>query len=144
MRFVRLQSPSAFLTRAHNFASFFEATENLLISALIKRDKISRTFSLHRLVQASFKEFLGPGGRQQAFNDATILLFQAFPRRDSKIGQLYLLWDRCAVYLQHIMSLKDCLLQEESNPKFTVLQAYCELSNSCQRQAPVLFTRVDE
>ncbi|KAH6626633.1 Tetratricopeptide-like helical [Chaetomium sp. MPI-SDFR-AT-0129] len=114
--------------------SFSEAIENLLISALIKRDEASRTFSLHRLVQASFKDFLGPDGRQQAFNDATILLFQAFPRRDSKVLQLYLLWDRCAVYFQHVMSLKDCFLQEkESNPKFTVLQAYCELSNSCQR-----------
>jgi hypothetical protein len=42
------------------------------------------------------------------------------------------------MYLQHIMSLKDCLLQEkQSNPKFTVLQAYCELSNSCQRQGPI-------
>ncbi|KAK4141224.1 Tetratricopeptide-like helical [Dichotomopilus funicola] len=113
---------------------FSEAIENVLISALIKRDEASRTFSLHRLVQASFKDFLGPDGRQQAFNNATIPLFQAFPRRDSKILQLYLLWDRCAVYLQHVMSLKDCFLQEkESKPKFTVLQAYCELSNSCQR-----------
>ena len=57
---VRLLSPSAFLTRAHIFASFFEAIENLLISALIKRDRTSRTFSLHRLVQASFKRFSRP------------------------------------------------------------------------------------
>ncbi|KAI1408047.1 hypothetical protein F5Y13DRAFT_205132 [Hypoxylon sp. FL1857] len=113
---------------------FSEAIENLLTLALIKRDKVSRTFSLHRLVQTSFKYFMTPEQRQKAFNDATILVSKAFPRRDSNVAQLYLMWDRCALYLQHVISLKDCFREEKkANPKFSALQTYCDLNNACQR-----------
>ncbi|OTA54814.1 Tetratricopeptide-like helical [Hypoxylon sp. EC38] len=113
---------------------FSEAIENLLTLALIKRDRVSRTFSLHRLVQTSFKYFMTPEQRQQAFNNATILVSKAFPRRDSNIAQLYLMWDRCALYLQHVISLKDCFREEKkANPKFVALQTYCDLNNACQR-----------
>ncbi|KAI0817305.1 Tetratricopeptide-like helical [Xylaria sp. FL0064] len=117
-----------------NSLLFSEAIENLLTLALIKRDKSSRTFSLHRLVQTSFKYFMGFEKRQIAFNDATILVSKAFPRRDSNVAQLYLMWDRCALYLQHVISLKDCFREEyRSNPHFSVLKPYCDLNNACQR-----------
>lgn len=121
--------------RGHALAiSTSEAMESLLTLALIKRDKVSRTFSLHRLVQTLFKNFMTPEQRQQAFNDATILVSKAFPRRDSNVAQLYLMWDRCAMYLQHVISLKDCFREEkESNPNFAALQTYCDLNNACQR-----------
>ncbi|KAI1737183.1 hypothetical protein F4680DRAFT_460693 [Xylaria scruposa] len=114
--------------------AFSAAIENLLTLALIKRDKESRTFSLHRLVQMSFKYFLGSAKRQSSFNDATILVSQAFPRRDSNVAQLYLMWDKCSLYLQHVLSLKDCFREEmKTNSNFTVLPTYCDLNNACQR-----------
>ncbi|KAF2259245.1 NB-ARC and TPR domain protein [Lojkania enalia] len=113
---------------------FSEAIEDLLTLALIKRDRISRTFSLHRLVQTSFKYFLTPKQRQEAFGNATVLVSRAFPRRDSNIAQLYLMWDRCVLYVQHVISLKDCFREEKkNNPEFRGLQTYCDLNNACQR-----------
>ncbi|KAK1771978.1 hypothetical protein QBC33DRAFT_616154 [Phialemonium atrogriseum] len=81
-----------------------------------------------------FRTFMTPEQRQQAFNDATILVSKAFPRRDSNVVQLYLMWDRCAMYLQYLISLKDCFREEkESNPNFAALQTYCDLNNAYQR-----------
>lgn len=113
---------------------FSEAIENLLTTALIKRDKVSRAFSLHRLVQTSFKYFMTPEERQQAFNDATVPVSQAFPRRDVNTANLWLMWEQCALYLQHVISLRDNWREEKkSNPKFFALQTYCDLNNACQR-----------
>lgn len=112
-----------------------EAIENLLTLALIKRDEESRMLSVHRLVQVPFKHFMSSAERQRSFKDATILVSQAFPRRDSDIAQLYLMWDKCSLYLQHVLSLKDCCREELAvTPGFTVPPTYCDLSNACQRQ----------
>jgi hypothetical protein len=64
-----------------DYARFSEAIESLLTLALIKRDRVSRTFSLHRLVQESFKCFMPAEEKQRAFNNACILISKAFPRR---------------------------------------------------------------
>lgn len=78
-----------------------------------------------------------PEQKQEAFNNATILVSMAFPRHDSTVAQLYLMWDQCAVYLQHVVRLKDSFREERSkngaNPKFSALQVYCDLNNACQR-----------
>jgi hypothetical protein len=72
--------------------------------------------------------------RWQAFNDATVLVSRAFPHRTTIVANLYLKWDRCAVYLQHAISLKDCFREEKRrNSNFVPLQIYCELNNQCQR-----------
>ncbi|TVY82554.1 hypothetical protein LSUE1_G002863 [Lachnellula suecica] len=114
---------------------FSEATECLLTLALIKRDKASRTFSIHRLVQTSFKYYMTPEQRNQSFDDAAVLISHAFPRRDSNVAQLYLMWERCALFLPHVLSLKDRFREEKkANPLFTAPRTYCELSNACQRQ----------
>lgn len=118
---------------------FSEAIETLLTLALVKRDKASRTFSLHRLVQTSFKYFMTPEQRQRSFDGAVILISNAFPRRDSEVAQLYQMWDRCAVLLQHVLSLKYCFREEAKlNPTFTALQTYCKCNNACQRQVKFL------
>lgn len=119
----------------HGRPSFSEAIDVLLTLALVKRDRASRTFSLHRLVQESFKCFMNRKQKQQAFDDACVLVSKAFPRRDSNVAQLYLMWDQCAKYLQHVISLKDCFRKEKTDdPTMTVLQTYCDLNNACQRQ----------
>ncbi|KAK0610364.1 hypothetical protein B0T17DRAFT_499972 [Bombardia bombarda] len=113
---------------------FSPAIENLVTLELIKRDKASRTLSLHRPVQDNFKSSMNPEQRQQAFNDATMLVSTAFPHRDSTVAQLYQMWAGCAVYEPHVIALKDNFKKElVANPKFTVPQAYCIMSNMCQR-----------
>jgi hypothetical protein len=80
---------------------------------------------------------MGPEQRQQAFSDATVLVYEAFPRRESNplTADLYQFWDLCAKYLRHVISLKDFFREEKKlNPNFTALQIYCNLNNSCQRQ----------
>jgi len=116
--------------------SFADAIESLLTLALIKRDSLSRTFSLHRLVQAAFKYSMKPEQRQMAFNDATVLAHNVFPRRESNplTADLYQFWDLCAEYLRHVISLKDFFQEEKKlNPAFTALHVYCNLNNSCRR-----------
>ncbi|KAG8161020.1 hypothetical protein KVR01_009284 [Diaporthe batatas] len=116
--------PSELSFCADQFA-FWETIENLLTLALIKRDKETRTLSVHRLVQMSFNFFLTPEQRQTCFNNATILVANAFPRRDTASAQLYLMWERCAAILQHVLSLKDCFRKElAGNPAFKALQGY--------------------
>ncbi|MCJ1385774.1 hypothetical protein MMC17_008898 [Xylographa soralifera] len=115
-------------------AFFSEVLEDLLVLALVKRDKETRTLSVHRLVQMQFKYFMGPTDQQQAFYNTTLLLANAFPKDDSIKGQLYDRWEQCRLYLQHVLSLKnickgDQLATEgiKPNPEF------CELLNSCAR-----------
>ncbi|PVH86783.1 NB-ARC and TPR domain protein [Cadophora sp. DSE1049] len=114
--------------------SFSSAIETLLTLALVKRDRTSRTFSLHRLVQAAFKHSMTSEQRQEAFNNAAILTYHTYPQKDANRANLYLMWDLCAKYLLHVISLKDCFREEKKlNPKFTALSLYCSLNNSCQR-----------
>lgn len=113
---------------------FDDEIENLLTLALIKRDKDTRTFSIHRLVQTSFKYFMTPQQRQQSFNDAATLVASAFPRKDSQNAQLYHFWNTCSLHLQHVLSLRDYFREElRDNSKFSATKSYCELNNRCQR-----------
>jgi hypothetical protein len=80
-----------------------------------------------------------PEQRQEAFNNAAVLVYKAYPRRDSNRANLYLMWDLCAMYLLHVINLKDCFREEKKlNPKFSTLSLYCNLNNSCQRQVSPL------
>jgi hypothetical protein len=113
---------------------FSGAAEALLALDLIARDNTTRTFSILGLVQVAFKSHITASERERAFSDAAVLVAGAFPRRDSAVAQLYSHWDRCAVYLPHVFSLKNAFCEEKTlNPDFTPPQVYCELSNMCQR-----------
>lgn len=92
---------------------FSEIQETLIELALVKRDKISRTFSLHRLVQTQFKFYISTELRQQAFKDTSKLLSYAFPQRDAKKGQYYDRWAECRKYLQHVLYLKECYVRDQ-------------------------------
>ena len=113
---------------------FSDEMETLMTLALVKRNKEQRAFSIHRLVQTSFKHFIGPGDRQKGFNDATMLVSAVFPRKDAEFSQLYQRWDTCALYLPHVLSLRDSFREEKrSNPEFSALMLYCDMNNACQR-----------
>jgi hypothetical protein len=106
----------------------------LMTLALIKRNKEQRAFSVHRLVQTSFKYFMTPEDRQKSFNDAKRLVSTAFPRKDSEFAQMYQLWKPCSLYLPHVLSLRDSFREEKkANSKFSALMLYCDLNNASQR-----------
>lgn len=126
------------LPESLNFCSdpfvFSDTISKLFCLALVKKNKNTRTLSLHRLVQTSFKFFMTPEQRQKSFNNASLLVSLAYPRRDSDSAVLYQKWKRCAMCLPHILSLKNCFLEEKkANPEFRVLQTYVDMNNACQR-----------
>ncbi|KAI1154881.1 hypothetical protein F4825DRAFT_471142 [Nemania diffusa] len=89
-------------------SSFSEVLENLTALALVKRDEHTKEFSIHRLIQARFIDFMSTSGRQQAFWNATQLVFNAFPRSGGRMGQLYLIEQ---VDLDELHDLSDLALQ---------------------------------
>ena len=114
--------------------AFSAVIENLLTSALIKRDRDRRAFVVHRLVQAAFKQFMTLPERQQSFHDAALFLWEAFPGLDPETQQLYPVWPTCALYLPHALSMSDAFQQEyKANPDFKVPVQYCRLNNNVAR-----------
>ncbi|KAJ3578368.1 hypothetical protein NPX13_g2192 [Xylaria arbuscula] len=113
---------------------FSDEMETLMTLALVKRNRERRTFSVHRLVQTSFKHFMNPVDRQRSFNDAILLVSAAFPRKDSEFAQMYHSWKTCSLYLPHVLSLKDSFREErKTDGKFSALMLYCDMNNACQR-----------
>ena len=118
--------------------SLSTSTEELLALALIKRDGYDRVFSIHRLIAAQFRRFLNPKDLQKAFCEASILLYNAFPKRPKKPGaaraNLYNVWDRCQLWLQHVLQLKSSFMQERKrDPSFSACRETCETWVQCQR-----------
>lgn len=113
---------------------FWDEMETFMTLALVKRNKEQRAFSIHRLVQTSFKHFIGSDDRQKSFNEATMLVSAVFPRKDAEFSQMYHRWNTCALYLPHVLSLRDSFREEKkSNPEFSALMLYCNMNNACQR-----------
>lgn len=95
--------------------SFSEALDNLIVSALVKRDDSMGALSLHRLVQTQYRYFLDSFRRQEAFENAIDLLHEAFPQPDfARTGQLYDRWTQCQRYSQHVISLKGNFKKERN------------------------------
>ena len=122
----------------HENRSLGTATEDLLALALIKRDRYDRVFSIHRLIAEQFRRFLKPKDRQKAFFETSILMYNAFPKRPKKSGgaraNLYNVWDRCQLWLQHVLQLKRSFMQElKRDPSFSACRETCETWIQCQR-----------
>ena len=122
--------------------SLLTATEELLVLALIKRDRYDRVFSIHRLIASQFRRFLKPEARQRAFFEASILMYNAFPKRPKKAGaaraNLYNVWGTCQLWLQHVLQLKSSFMQERNRePGFLACRETCETWVQCQRSVQV-------
>ncbi len=74
-----------------------------------------------------------PEQRKQSFHSAVALTSDKFPH-EGLLGQLYLAWETCALYLQHVISLKDNFREaHRTDPNFAATMVFCELNNRCQR-----------
>ena len=116
--------------------SMSEVLETLLTSAVIKREKDSRTISVHRLVQTQYMFHISAAERLQALSAAADLLWAAFPSADGNRGQLYDRWEQCHLYLQHVLSLRDKYQVEMQGPdkdKVTPSFKFPDLLNSTTR-----------
>ena len=108
-------SRASYRTWLTSLPSFSEGLDNLIVTALVKRDDSIGVLSLHRLVQTQYRFFLDLRQRQQAFENAVNLLHEAFPQPNfAKTGHLYDQWAQCRLYSQHILSLKDNFKKETS------------------------------
>ncbi|KAI9842890.1 MAG: hypothetical protein M1837_006722 [Sclerophora amabilis] len=86
------------------------------------------------MVQTQFKSFLSLEQRQKSFNSTVTLIYDVFPKEDTAKGQLYDAWDTCNRYLQHVLNLKDCFMEEMQMSKtFKAPLQFCELVVRCQR-----------
>lgn len=115
---------------------FSEAIEPLLTLALVKRDRDDRVFSCHRMVQIQFRYFLSLDERQEAFENATALLYRTFPKQSdgTNQNQLYQEWTQCNRFLQHVLRLVDKFKEERKDTKeFKASWLFCELLKDCQR-----------
>ncbi|KAL6695359.1 pfs domain-containing protein [Trichoderma pleuroticola] len=115
---------------------FSEAVEPLLALALMKRHKDARIFSCHRMVQMQFRSFLSLEERQQAFDNAVVLVYNAFPKQSDSTNknQFYHHWTQCNRCLQHVLCLKDNFKEERRHSKkFKAPSLFCELLKDCQR-----------
>lgn len=102
--------------------------------ALIKRDKDSGILTVHRLIQAQFRLFLGPEKCQNAFNDTVTLLSYVIPKSGLEKGQLYDIWEAYNRYLQHVINLRDVFNEEmRTSHPFTATQEFCEILGYYQR-----------
>ncbi|EHK22215.1 uncharacterized protein TRIVIDRAFT_191059 [Trichoderma virens Gv29-8] len=109
---------------------FLEAMGPLLTLALMKQDQWTSIFSCHRMVQTHFRSFLSPEERQQAFNNAVVLVYNAFPKQSDATNknQLYQKWTQCNLCLQHVLCLKDNFKEERRrSEKFTASLLFCKL-----------------
>ncbi|KAG8163347.1 hypothetical protein KVR01_006644 [Diaporthe batatas] len=114
--------------------SFWETIESLLMLSLVKRNRDTGVFSVHRMVQTQFRYFLSAEELQQAFQDTINLVHRIFPRQEEEKDQLYDQWDQCNALLQHVIFLKDCF--QECYKTTVPLKAtweFCDLLIQCQR-----------
>ena len=112
---------------------FSKATKHLLTLALLKRNRDSKAYSIHRMVQTQYKYFMSPDERQKAFDDAVAFVYKAYPQMDGR-GQLYDHWAECNYYQQHVINLADSFMEEHRASKsFRATWKFCELVNQSQR-----------
>ncbi|KAK4060264.1 uncharacterized protein Triagg1_10814 [Trichoderma aggressivum f. europaeum] len=117
-------------------SEFSGAMEPLLALALMKWDKGARIFSCHRMVQMQFRSFLSLEERQQAFDNAVLLVHNAFAKQSDSTNknQFYHQWTQCNRCLQHVLRLKDNFKEERRHSeKFKASSLFCELLKDCQR-----------
>jgi hypothetical protein len=113
--------------------SFSAAIKPLIALALIKRNRDSKAYSIHRMVQTQYKYFMKDQERQKAFDDAVALVYKVYPQMDGR-GQLYDHWAECNYYQQHVVNLADSFKEEHRAWKpFRATWKFCELVNQSQR-----------
>ncbi|KAL8358300.1 hypothetical protein RB601_009625 [Gaeumannomyces tritici] len=88
---------------------------------------------IHRVIKRRVLQFLDlkvPPLRAYAFEDAACLLNQAFPQRPPDGGTMSKKWTECALWIPHILSLRDefVLLRK---PGETIPDSYVEVLVNC-------------
>ncbi|KAG7287565.1 hypothetical protein NEMBOFW57_007077 [Staphylotrichum longicolle] len=99
--------------------SLLDIEEALMDLALVDKDPDTEMLSLHRLEQLQvhvthfhqFEHYLDPASRQTAFEQASKLLYEVFPKTHT--GQRFTgKWNDCAMYIQHVIILDTHYIEE--------------------------------
>ncbi|KAJ3535232.1 hypothetical protein NM208_g7220 [Fusarium decemcellulare] len=119
------------LQDCHQVPDFHDIAEPLMTQALVQRDKNTRAYSTHRLVQIQYRYYLAMDDRQKAFDEAVKLLCEGFGNAD---GQLYDRWAKCQMYIQQILSLKNNYKKDRSgNDRLNPTLEFCLLLANSSR-----------
>ncbi|TVY58467.1 hypothetical protein LSUE1_G008732, partial [Lachnellula suecica] len=109
--------------------AFFEAVEGLLDSSLATRYSSSSgivVFSIHRLVQVAFRDYLSLEEREKAFDAATQLVFDAL--KSSTLDNVTPNPSRCEILQPHIDYLKE-FPEARTSKTFDSLLSYSTRNN---------------
>lgn len=117
-----------------SYNSFFDVAEVLMTLSLVKRNKDTKAFSIHRLVQTQYRYHIQPKNGQEASEGATMILYAAFSSIQKNTSQLYEHWAQCRLLLQHILALKENYKKESTGPEpLKPTQQFCRLLSNCSR-----------
>ena len=83
--------------------SLDDALVSLLGMSVVQRPPAAN-MSIHRVLQAVYRDRLGPDGRYQGFIDSARLLLEAFPKQIAG-ASLRNQWATCAKYIRHASAL---------------------------------------
>lgn len=101
---------SVFYANRMRLTRFMNACEQLISSALIRRDPLTHMIYVHHLVQEACRHYIGKEKQQLCFNNASKLLCAAFPQFVNG-RSLRNEWTACQLYIQHVLIL--CARYEE-------------------------------
>lgn len=104
-----------------------KALEELLENNLIRRD--GRTISIHRSVQEA-TNFHDVDDLQESFDNASRLVFEAFPSASSA-GGLYSQWNKCQVYIPHGVYLSRKYSEHIRSGKLIGSETFVKLIANC-------------
>ena len=62
----------------------------------------------------AFKYFMTPDQRFSCFSNAVSLVSDLLPGEDVKSGMMYERWQTCNAYVQHVVSLRDYFVEEQT------------------------------
>ena len=111
--------------------SFEDAAEKLTEIALIDATLNHQALFIHRLVQDAFDKSLDALSRQEYFNCAVMLVYNAFPQQVQG-RPLHLQWAECEKYIQHVKHLTDSYRDSQSTRRrLTAPANFTELLKSC-------------
>ena len=119
------------LTIIDIWRSLAEVEEPLLSLALLKKSPLSQELSVHRLVQSEFCYYVTDEERQTMFDNATKLLYDAFPKQFN--GRLmHSEWNTCSLYVQHVLSLaRNFRTRNRDLASLHPTAEFCKLLCSC-------------
>ena len=80
-----------------------EATEILRRLSLVRKDPDPYPFLMHPMVDAAIYKVMEDAEREEAFENAVIILLRVFPGPDQGDNDMVRKWNTCQIYFPHLL-----------------------------------------